>query len=103
MLPSIPPTTLHDLARDYRGVPRETARRFIASDLVPPKRRQRALFATNPFGALIRRVDAWMLARGERRYGTRIVSRSAAPQSSQTPAHATRRAPDTYRDLDLAA
>ncbi len=46
MLPSIPPTTLHDLARDYRGVPRDTDRRFATRHQAPARRRPRALFAT---------------------------------------------------------
>lgn len=103
MLPSIPPTTLHDLARDYRGVPRDTDRRFATCHQAPARRRPRALFATNPIGALIRRVDAWVFALGERRYGTRIVSRSADQIPTSTPARANRPAHDSFRDLDLAA
>ncbi len=103
MLPSIPPTTLHDLARDYRGVPRDTDRRFTSAYRGPAKRRPRALLATNPIGALIRRVDAWIFALRERRYGTRIVSRSADYRPANTPVSSTRRAHDSIRDLALAA
>lgn len=103
MLPLIPPTTLSDLARDYRGGPRDTAPRFTIGDCPPAGRRPRVVITSNPVGALTRRIEAWMHARGERRFGTRIVSRSADRRSARTSEPSTRRAHDSFRDLDLAA
>ena len=103
MLPSIPPTTLHDMARDYRGVPRDTTRHFTTLNLPPAKRRLRELFTANPLGALTQRIEAWLAARGERRYGTRIVSRPASHRPDRLPVAITQRAPGELRDRDLAA
>jgi hypothetical protein len=97
MLPLIPPTTLHELAREYSSFSHHSA----ASK--PAGGGFRTLFAVNPLRALAHRINAWRQSRDERRYGTRIVSRSPGRRPDRTPVAITRRAHDTFRDLDVAA
>jgi hypothetical protein len=101
MLPLIPPTTLHEMAREYAT---HATRRHSTADAAEPRPGAiRALVSTNPIRALGQRINAWRQFRDERRYGTRIVSRSTTHRPVQSPEAPTRRANDTLRDLDLAA
>jgi len=103
MLPNIPPTTLYDMAREHAGYAQNSGLPSPHGERTPALSRLRSLIATNPVSALRSRAAAWRLARDERRYGTRIVSRSADHRPVRPPVTFARHQSSFIRDRDLAA
>jgi hypothetical protein len=110
----LPPSTISELAHEHFNDTPAMSRYatsqdpdglFIYSTLQPDPAfvGLRAIISFRPVGALKRWVDRMIVARRERRYGTRIVRISERTVSSPRTRSLTIVPFDDYRDQDIAA